>query len=149
MKKRQARLQRIKSVEQEYFAAEIAAALLAERLHSDPSSLPSTLRARDGEAVRRNLEATFLIRIFAEFEAGLRDYWRDGLHRKKRPGTEVLIDRVADARHIPSTTLAPAHEVHLYRNSLVHEGNGKADPVSLEIARSRLCKFFSFLPIDW
>ena len=74
MSKRQDRIDRILAVEREYLAAVVALMLLAERLDADPAFLAShDLRGRDARNLKINLEGTFVIRLCAEFESGLRD----------------------------------------------------------------------------
>jgi hypothetical protein len=86
MSKRQVRLQRIRAVEREYLAASVAVELLDDRLRADPAFLaPYELRNRDAGSLRANLEATFFIRLFAEFEAGLRDAWARAFGRTTHP----------------------------------------------------------------
>jgi hypothetical protein len=36
-----------------------------------------------------------------------------------------------------------------YRNGLVHEREDKPEIVPIALARSYLCHFFSFLPLQW
>jgi hypothetical protein len=71
MSKRQERIDRILAVEREYFAAVVAAELLAERLGVHPSFLTQhDLRSRDARNLRVHLEGTYVIRVCAEFESG-------------------------------------------------------------------------------
>src|SRR5579862_5590183 len=69
----------------------------------------------------RNLELTFVLRLFAEFEAILRDYWRRGLNRPTRPDMEPVIESIARRRRMAPIDLANAHEVREYRNDIIHE----------------------------
>ena len=72
MTQRQDRIDRIVAVEREYLAASLAAVLLLERLGADPAFLTEhELRSRDARNLRTNLEGTYVIRLCAEFEAGL------------------------------------------------------------------------------
>jgi hypothetical protein len=148
--KRQERMERIRAIEREHRAAAKAGELLAERLRSDPTfGADDELRFRDARNMRANLEATFLIRLFAEFEAGLRDAWRKAFKRTTYPTMRTLLEVAAQLRYIPQDWLDDAHEVRTYRNSLVHEGDAERGAVSIAEARHRLCRFYSYLPLTW
>ena len=97
----------------------------------------------------RNLEGTFLLRLFAEFESGTRDAWLKAFGRTTHPPTRDLLEAVARLRLIPQDWLDDAHEVREYRNRLVHEGDDRGDAVSVPEAHHRLCRFFSWLPLTW
>lgn len=139
------RIRRLLAVERECDAALVAIDLLTDRLRADPSFLLPKLKARDAASLLDNAEATFLIRLFAEFEAGLRDVWYDVLHKSTRPNMEVLIDRIAARNGIAGPVLDRVHEVRLYRNALVHTGSGLMARIDLKDARGRLCRFLSLI----
>lgn len=65
MKKNFYRFERIVAVEREFNAALVATKLLEDRLKVDPSFLQPSLETRDSKALLRNIEATFVIRLFA------------------------------------------------------------------------------------
>ena len=149
MNRREERLERIRRVEREYQVAAVALGDLGRQLRADPSALAhDELRHRDFRACRDNLEATYLIRLFAEFEAGLRQVWRS-LVRPTSPPAQLLLDSVAARFYIPATWLARVHAVRLYRNSLVHEADDKVEKIDLVDARSQLCRYLSRLPTTW
>jgi hypothetical protein len=114
--------------------------------------LAEQARVGRGELLRcrANLETTFLLRLFAEFEAILRDYWRQGLHRRKQPDVSVLIGRVAAYRRVPDKH--PDHlgvdEVREYRNDLVHE-QIRVARLTFEQCLSRIGRFLRWLPAEW
>ncbi len=149
MIKRQIRIERIRAVEREYLAALSAVRLLVDRLRADPNWGESEgWRARDGANLRDKIEETYLIRLYAEFEAGLRDAWVN-LVRRSHPPMRDLLPAMANWR-IPQDWLDQADEVRVYRNSIVHEGESPEGlGVTLGEARSRLCRFFSRLPENW
>lgn len=94
-----------------------------------------------------NLEATYLIRLFAAFETGLRSYWQSV--RPTVPPVKDLIDSVTARREISLDSRDEVHQVREYRNSLVHETDEEIEPVTLADAQSRLSRFFSKLPFEW
>lgn len=153
MIKRQRRIQQIAAVAKEYLAAKSAAGLLREELQADPNyGAKYGWQSRDGEQFHANLNATYLIRLYAEFEAGLRDYWVNCLNRPTNPPMNQLIQLVADQR-ISLDRLDDADAVRIYRNFLVHDETNEP-PAGMQIftvleARSHLCYFFGRLNSDW
>jgi len=150
MPRRTERIERTRAVQREHSAAEIASDLLAARLAADPSSLvPHNLNPPDYVNLRENLAATYLIRMFAEFEAGIRDAWANAFHRPTHPQAAPLIDSIAGRCYMPQDWLDEVHRVRECRNAQVHEGEPDPTFTSLADARQSLCRFFSMLPLDW
>jgi hypothetical protein len=138
---------RIKAVEREYKAMRLASDRLRDEARRDPTILRDDLGLRDIANASERLEGTYLIRLYAEFETGLRLFWMT--IRPTKPSMQDLLDSIAGKRAIPSDPLADAHDVRVYRNSLVHERDEEVDPISIGKARSHLCRFFAFLPETW
>jgi hypothetical protein len=113
----------------------------------DPQVLEGDLRYRDIVHASEWLDGTYIIRLFAEFETGLRLYW-DSV-RDTNPRTRDLLDGIAALCGIPDDQWDNAHLVRDYRNSLVHEREEEVEPLPLAVARGYLCHFFSFLPWKW
>jgi hypothetical protein len=150
MTRKQWRLERIRAIERECGVAVAAAEGLEERLRADPSALAEEdLKYGDYQNFRDNLEPTYVIRLFAEFEAGLRQAWELAFHRTTSPNVRDLIDSLAAQCYIPQNWHDRTHEVRSYRNALVHEGGGEAQAIGIREAGSRLCRFFSHLPHHW
>src|SRR5271154_5741954 len=137
---------RIKAVEREYAAMRQAANRLRDAARADPTILDGSLRKGLDEALT-NLEGTYIIRLFTEFEAGARQYW--GAIRDTTPTTVDLLNGLAARRKIPDTERDNAHLVREYRNALVHEREEEPEVVPIAAARSHLCRFFGFLPQRW
>ncbi len=75
-----------------------------------------------GIAFCSNLERTYLVRMYAEFEAGLREYWSTHENETTRPGMYQLVkEALASRRKIKKDDVNDAVRVILYRNYLVHE----------------------------
>lgn len=138
---------RIKAVEREYLAMQQAASRFRQTAIDDPTILKENLRCGEIVAAAENLEATYFIRLFAEFETGARQYW--SANWKSFPRTFDLLNGLAARREIPETQLEQAQLAREYRNSLVHEREGIPEAVLLSDARHYLCHFFSFLPYQW
>jgi hypothetical protein len=139
---------RVKAIEREFSALRLAAARLLEHAEDDPNILSKDgVRIRDVGNAYRHLEGTYLIRLFAEFETGLRLYW--DTVKDTHPRTEDLVNGVASRRKISHDLMKSVHQIREYRNSLVHEREDETTPVSLSSARSTICHFLSRLPESW
>ena len=112
-----------------------------------PRSLEERWSLRHIVKASVRLEGTYVIRLFAEFETGLRLFW--ATIRETEPPTQHLLDGIAARRAIPPERLANAHAVREYRNSLVHERDEEVAPISIAEAQGYLCRFFAFLPPTW
>jgi hypothetical protein len=154
MIKRQVRIERINAVLQEYLAATTAAELLIAKTKPDPSYGSSKgWEPRAGDAFVQNLEATYLIRIYAEFEAGLRDYWLTYRKRDTRPKMYQLLNEAIPNQHFPQDFIDRADEVREYRNSLVHDIEDELgdDIVHFTVreAKKHLCAYIACLDAAW
>jgi hypothetical protein len=153
MIKRQQRIEWIAAVAREYLAAKSAAELLEVQLQADPNyGWNQGWESRDGAAFNDNLESTYLVRLYAEFEAGLRDYWANHLNRGTHPPMAQLLQSLADQR-LSIDRLEDADAVREYRNFLVHSESDKPPPelraFTVAEAKSHLCYFFGRLDPDW
>jgi hypothetical protein len=153
MIRRQQRIVWIAAVAREYLSAKSAANLLKAQLQTDPNyGRNQGWEARDGAAFNRNLESTYIIRLYAEFEAGLREYWANHLNRPTNPPMIQLLQSVADQR-ISIDRVEDADAVREYRNFLVHSESGEPPPemrtFTLAEAKTHLCYFFGRLDPDW
>jgi hypothetical protein len=136
-------------VSREYQTALAAIAILDERLRGNPSWLAEyELRPTDFRNFRENLEATYFIRLFAEFESALRDVW-NSTGRGTEPRTADLLDALTSRREIPANVRNAAHGVRKYRNAIVHEESGQTPAVRFAEASRRLFRFLSYMPFDW
>ncbi len=145
---------RIKSVEREYVAMRQAADRFTQMALDDPNILrttsnilPTRLEHFDIAEASRNLEATYVIRLFAEFESGARQFWHT--LKSSTPRAADLIGGLCARRRIPDTHRLNANSVREYRNALVHEREEVLQPLPIATARNYLCHFFSFLPEEW
>ena len=140
-------IRRIRSIELDHSSTRIALDRLLAEARRDPTVLGSDLKLQDIVNASGRLEGTYIIRLFAEFETGLRLFW--ATIRDTEPPTRHLLDGIAARRGIPPDRLADAHAVREYRNSLVHERDERMAPISIAEARGHLCRFFAFLPPTW
>src|SRR5438477_5339863 len=129
-------LERIKAVEREHAATRLAVDRLLSAAQHDPTVLPSEkIRVRDVRQASARLDGTFIIRLFAEFETGLRLFWPSARATDAPSRARDLLDGVAATQRVPHDDLANAHAVREYRNSLVHEREEPEAPISVPIAR--------------
>jgi hypothetical protein len=141
--------ERIKDIEGEYRAVD----RLKAQLTADPSILGSDNRIRAYlREADRNLEGTYLVRLFAAFEAALRSYDRARHNDPNRDEVAaVLIDSIGGRRGqgISTAVRDGAHAVRLLRNYWAHENDAMPTPLTLAEARARLQKYLSWLPEVW
>lgn len=90
---------RIKAVEREYIAMRQAADRFQRAALDDPTILQGNLRHREIIAASRNLEGTYIIRLFAEFETAARQYW--DANWATDPKTVDLLNGLAARCEIP------------------------------------------------
>lgn len=153
MIKRQQRIGWIVAVAKEYLAAKSAADLLKARLKDNPNyGTDQGWESRDGSAFTAHLESTYIIRLYAEFEAGLRDYWANRLKRPSHPPMVQLLQSLANQR-VSMDRLDDADAVREYRNFLVHSESREPPPdmetFTVAEAKKHLCYFFGRLDSDW
>lgn len=143
----------IKDVENEYRAARIAIDQLGAALTSQSGLLKkhgvAQAHFRKADA---NLEGTYLVRLFASFEAALRSYDQaDHNDPERRENAAVLIDTIG-GRHgqgISDDVRKGAHAVRRVRNFWAHESGVNPGPMTIADARRRLQKYLSWLPEEW
>ncbi len=155
MPERRALMDRIKGVERECYAVAHAVARHRPAVRAGDVVLPAATSLRDLDAAADQLEPTYLIRIWAEFETALRSYRR---HKTGDPddriGTENLINWTAgvkQGRAISADVRDDVHEVREYRNFLVHERDDREPPaaVAIDVIRRRLNIYMQKLPERW
>ena len=95
-----------------------------------------------------NLELTYVIRLFAEFEGILLDYWQNRLGRVTRPRVSRLIERIAAARRTSPEVHQATDEVREHRNKIVHEQT-QTKRLRFKECLTRLRHFLSWLPPKW
>lgn len=137
----------IKAAEREYLAMRQAADRFRNAVTADKSILDPGLRPRDVVLAAANLEDTYFVRLFAEFESGARQFW--ATYKDTYPQTTDLLHGLASRCKIPNELLEDVHLVREFRNALVHERNERPEAISVATARRHLGRFFSYLPPKW
>src|SRR5258708_16112733 len=110
---------RIKAVEREYVAMRQAADHFLQAALADSTILEGNLRQGHIVVASDNLEGTYIIRLFAEFETGARQYW--AANWSTDPKTVDLLNGLAARCLIPDTQRDHAHLVRAYRTTLLPE----------------------------
>lgn len=121
---------------------------LTEMVVRDPMVLGTGPKVRDLTSADDNLEGTYLIRMFAEFEAAARTFWRT-IRPKTRPRAEILLDQLGVRLAVPASVIRGVHAVREYRNQLVHDRQTPSEAVTIKDARRHLSTFLARLPIQW
>ncbi len=139
---------RIKRIERQYQAVRLAVSRLLAEGKRDPTILINNVQYGHIKETDADLEGTYIVRLFAEFETGLRLYWET--IRDTHPRTIDLLNSLAGQCVIPDEARDNAHLVREYRNGLVHEREDEdLEPIPIAVARGYLCRYFSFLPPQW
>jgi hypothetical protein len=99
-----------------------------------------------------NLDGTYIVRLFAAFEAALRSYDRA---KHQDPGRDTkaaaMIDNIGGkrGRGIQPGIRERAHDVRRIRNYWAHEEDAVPAPMTVDEARARLQAYLSELPDEW
>jgi hypothetical protein len=135
---------RLKAVEREYSATRRATDHLAAEAAHHPAILRGVGFPDLGRA-SENLEGTYIIRLFAEFETALRFFWTT--YRPTEPPSRAidLMNGVAATARIDHDPLEDAHGVRRFRNVLTHNREEPADPIPIANVRHRLNKYLGFM----
>ncbi len=145
-------LDRIKAVEREYHAVRSSVGHMQGAIAEGTGGLAGA-RAGDLITAEENLEGTYLIRLWAEFETAVRSYYGWLTHDPDtRIVTHDLINSVAGVRRgraISEDVRRAVHGVRDYRNTLVHARDDPARPIAITDARHNLNTFLCKLPQRW
>ena len=99
-----------------------------------------------------NLEGTYIVRLFAAFEAALRSYDRAKHNAPNREtDASTMIDEIGGkrGRGIEMGIRQRAHEVRRVRNFWAHESDEEPGPMTIDEARARLQAYLHELPDEW
>jgi hypothetical protein len=125
------------------------------RLHFSLVDDPTMSRGFDFDrgqvdGARRRLDPTYVVRVFATFEWGLRTIWADAFGRATQPAMAQLLDAAASAaRFMPADVLEDAHRVREFRNTVVHVGDEPEEVFTVSDATGILKRYLSQMPRSW
>ena len=145
---------RLIRIQDERDAAQDALAYIQENWHKN--SIFNEKRFVEGSSLHdvthlaENLDAIFLIRLFAAFEGMLRQHmtqYHPGSVTDDA-GAALLIDQVAvsQPKRITINLCDRVHEVRKYRNSLAHPQGKTATEVTFTETLARLAQYLGWLP---
>ena len=152
----------INEVGKEYEASRVAIIRLTNQVAVNANVLDDEPRARGGlSRASRNLEGTYLVRVFAAFESALRSYerwWHP--NRETRVDASQMIDEIgarkADdipRRHkrvIGTQIRERVQLVRRSRNYWAHDdADAVADPMPLERATMCVLEYINKMPLEW
>jgi hypothetical protein len=144
---------RLKFVERESYAVSSAVGERRDVVRGGRAPAPDRTTLRDLDAAFVQLEPTYLIRLWAEFETAVRSYYGSLTHDSDpHIRTADLINAVAGIRRgraVADAVRVQVHELRVCRNSLVHERNDPAPRVPLDEGRRRLNTYLGKLPDRW
>jgi hypothetical protein len=150
MRRRDQWLQWIRAAERVGELIAVALVVLEDRLRHDPSVLRQHgLERADFSAGTLNREANYVVRVYAEFESGLREAWERGFGETTHPKAADLLLAFASRCRVPPQRLVDADRVRVFRNHLVHAHDEPTEEIPLSLVRRYLCRFLSHLPEDW
>lgn len=140
-------IQQLASVRHELDAARVAIAYV-ERNKSKLNDEPEVrdVAVKHIRLALNNLEDTYIIRLFAEFEGILRDHLPPRAGHPDRRAIYDLINRVALRHRIPDPMRDAVQDVREYRNLLAHRGNAHARTIAFQSALSILNRYLDRLP---
>lgn len=139
----------IKAIENEYQVAVIAMNRLSTDAANDPNILGRDLRFRNVKEAHDKLNATYAIRMFAEFETGLRTFWVFTRIEPEPTSVAEIVNRIASKARIVGDFLINAHRVRRYRNRQIHDHQEEGEHLPVVDCRSYLNNYLSRMPMDW
>lgn len=100
MRKRDARIEAMRQIDREYGVAVAALDALTGRLAAEPSFLAARrLEQVDFDHFARHLESTYVVRLYAEFEETLREYWA-AVGKPTQPPMRDLLTAITSRRRV-------------------------------------------------
>jgi hypothetical protein len=137
----------LRSVREEDESARAALAVtlrLWPTAHAEPELIGATVKALRAAAI--NLEATYTLRLFAEFEALLRTQYPHSRPGRPVPGnSDGLIRGLGSRYRIPVAERGRVHRVRMFRHSVAHAAAG-AELIPFIDALQWLSRYLAFIP---
>lgn len=128
-----------------------------DRLRAAVAATPDLLK-KGSEArtylhdAHKNLEGTYIVRLFAAFEAALRSYdrWKHN-DPNRTTKASIMIAEIGGkrGRGIEIRTRQGADEVLRVRHYWAHESDEDPGPMTIDEARARLQAYLHELPDEW
>jgi hypothetical protein len=139
----------LKAIEHEYRVADLAMRRLADQARRDPTVLDRDMRVRGISLALGHLNGTYGIRLFAEFETGLRKFWGTTRIEPEPRSIAEIIDRIAARHGIGHAELTNAPRARQYRNRQIHDNEEEGETLEVGDCRGFLCTFLGKMPLTW
>ncbi len=147
---------RVNAVLREYQAVRIALDLLGDAAPDEIHELASKrnwddLAAAEIYAAERNLDATYLIRLYSVFERAVISFWRQTPGNADRQvDGNVLHDEVGELQAMGHDVIEPSQAVRSHRNRLVHRlVEDYAGDMTVEAASRDLLTYLNNMDATW
>lgn len=143
----------IQEVWGEFKAARLAVSRLKEQVNADANIVAGEHGVREHlSSADANLEGTYIVRIFAAFEAALRSYDRyhfDDPDRETRAAT--MIDQLGALNHVRVRIPIRdgVHRVRRIRNYWAHDTDEDPNPMPIDQVRGLLQAYLDRFPKGW
>jgi hypothetical protein len=140
---------RIQRAAGEYRVAREALDRLKAQMAADASAVHSSL----SEYLRQadlNLEGTFIIHVFAVFDAALRSYDRHHFNDQDRDTkVAIMIDQLGALRHVPLPIRKRVNRARQVRHFWARELEEDPGPMALDRVRGCLQTYLDRFPKSW
>ena len=142
----------IQEVLGEFKAARLSVSRLKMQVDADASTIAGEPGGEHLARAAMNLEGTYIVRMFAAFEAVLRSYDRY-IHddQEREPKAAVMIDQLGSKKRlkIRPKILRGVHQVRQVRNFWAHDTDDDPGPMPIDQARGFLQSYLNAFPDHW
>ena len=143
----------IQEVLGEYKAASFSVSRLIKQVAADASTIADEAWVREHlSRAHANLEGTYIVRMFAAFEATLRSYDRHIFKDPERETTSsVMIDQLGSKSRLRVRTQIRegVHRVRRIRNYGAHDTDDDPSPMPIDRVRGLLQSYLDRFPNNW
>ena len=143
----------IQEVWGEYQAAKFAVLSLHEQVKADANIVAGEHGVREYlSSADTNLEGTYIVRIFAAFEAALRSYDRHHFNDPERETrVATMIDQLGALNHVRVRIPIRdgVHRVRRSRNFWAHDSDDDPNPMPIDRVRGLLQAYLDRFPKNW
>lgn len=143
----------IQEVWGEYQTAKFAVLRLHKQVKADANIVAGEHRVREYlSAADTNLEGTYIVRIFAAFEAALRSYDRYHFNEPERETrAATMIDQLGALNHVRVRIPIRdgVHRVRRIRNFWAHDSDDDPNPMPIDRVRGLLQAYLDRFPKSW
>jgi len=141
----------IQEVWGEFKAARFAVSRLKEQVNADANLVAGEHGVREHlSSADANLEGTYIVRIFAAFEAALRSYDRHHFNDPERETkASIMIDQLGALNQVRIAIRDGVHRVRRIRNYWAHDADEDPNPMPIDRVRGLLQAYLDRFPKGW